>query len=799
MPILNAHPLPRCSHRIVLLVLLVWSGSLCRSTGIAGEIQLKNGMILRGDKISALSTLSGPAIGFGREEPLRDTAADRSAPIARNIVLVDTDWQRTYVPLRQIPADQIDLNAELRQQVFHFKHTKKNQLQVIASVGSISDVQPFDEFGVRRLTLETAREKLHIVQAITRIEPDHVIVEGLNYKWKSGMPLKAIPVTTIDAMLRQQIKVDDPAARLRLVSFYRQAEYFQEAFAELDAIAQDFPEQKTRCDSARAELIDQFGREVLRELKRRKTSGQHQLAEEYAKTLSRQQAGGAVMEEVKLFLSEYETSRQMIEKARNLLIDRQANLKDPKLIERSKPLRSEISEQLDFETLPRLDPFLKAESDLQMTPEQHLALAYSGWLVGAVNAITDLEQAVRLFDARFALLEYARAENQQECDQLLQQFRRLEGIGPKIVMQLATRLPPFLDSSDILPGEVFRVRVTPNGHTPEIGYSVLLPPEYSPHHNYPMLIVLRSRGRKNDDLLRWWGGQSDRPGPAMKRGYIVITPEYAEDNESEYSYSLAAHETIIETLRDARRRFNIDSDRVFLAGHGMGADAAFDIGMSHPDEFAGVIPIGGNCLNYPKFTRENGRYTAWYVVGKGFDGEHRDASNDMVFEDLFKSGVRFDFLLVEYLGRGLEGYLEEVPKLFEWMDLHRRTVLPQTIQADSLRKTDNRFFWVTAVDLPRTTVLPSPSGPGSRFNTMTIKASVSTVSANNIVTLRSPSKKHIVRFLPGLIDFDKRVVVRTNDGRQEFNGFITPDNQAILEELRSVGDRSRLPLAVKQF
>jgi hypothetical protein len=50
-----------------------------------------------------------------------------------------------------------------------------------------------------------------------------------------------------------------------------------------------------------------------------------------------------------------------------------------------------------------------------------------------------------------------------------------------------------------------------------------------------------------------------------------------------------------------------------------------------------------------------------------------------------------------------------------------------------------------------------------------------------------------------LIDFDKRVVVRTNDGRQEFNGFITPDNQAILEELRSVGDRSRLPLAVKQF
>ena len=546
---------------------------------------------------------------------------------------------------------------------------------------------------------------------------------------------------------------------------------------------------------ARGELIDQWGREVLRELGRRKTAGQHQLAEEFAKKLSKQPLGGAVLEDVKTFVAGYDQSRQTIEKAKNLLIDGQAKLKNTKLVERLQSLRSEINEQLNFETLPRLDAFLKSEGDTKLTADQHLALAYSGWVVGAANAVTDLDQAIRFWDARFVMLEYARADNPQACEQHYQQLRQVEGVGPKIVMQLASQLSPSLDAHGIAPGEPHRVVVTPEGHIPEVAYSVLLPPEYSPHHSYPLLIVLRSRGRTNDELLRWWGGQADQPGPAMKRGYIVIAPEYTDDKQAKYTYSITSHQTVIDSLRDARRRFSVDSDRVFLAGHGMGADAAFDLGMSHPDEFAGVIPIGGDCVLYPKVTYENGRYTAWYVVGRGFDGDQRDPGNNGLFDEIFKRGGRFDFMLVEYLGRGLDGYLEEVPKVFDWMDLHRRPAAPQHVLVDSLRKTDNRFFWVTALDLPRTTVLPLPPGAASRPIKMSIDARV---SVGNVVTLESATEKFVVRFLPNLIDFDKRVIVRSK-GRQKFNGFITPDSLSILEELRTTGDRSRLPLATKTF
>ena len=764
-------------------------GDLGRSATSAGEAQLKNGTIVQGN-MWLMSSLSGHPVG--RDQLL---APKDAAPVPHNIVLIDNGWQKYYVPTQQIPNQQFNNNALLKPQAFMLKQQKTNQNQIVASVGSIRDKQPFDEFGRRRLTLETQKGPLQVIQGITQIEPDHVIIEGLNCKWKSGISLKAIPFATLDGLLRKQIKADDPAGRLGLVGFYRQAEYYPQAFAELETIARDFPEQQARCGEARTLLIDQAGREILRELGRRRSSGQHQLAEESAKTLSKSPLGGAVMEDVKTFVAGYEQSRQSIEKAKNLLIDGQAKLKDAKLVERLQPLRSEINEQLDFETLPRLDAFLKSEGDAQLTADQHLALAYSGWVVGAANAVTDLDQAIRCWDARFAMLEYARADNPQACEQHYQQLRQVEGVGPKIVMQLASQLPPSLDASGVVPGEPHRVVVTSEGRIPEVAYSVLLPPEYSPHHNYPLLIVLRSRGRTNDELLRWWGGKTDEPGPAMKRGYIVIAPEYTDDKQAEYTYSITAHQTVIDSLRDARRRFNVDSDRVFLAGHGMGADAAFDLGMSHPDEFAGVIPIGGDCVLYPKATYENGRYTAWYVVGRGFDGDQRDPANNGLFDEIFKRGARFDFMLVEYLGRGLDGYLEEVPKLFDWMDLHRRAAVPQHVQVESLRKTDNRFFWVTALDLPRTTVLPLPPGAGSRVNKMSIDARV---NVGNVLTFESATDKFIVRFLPNLIDFNKRVIVRSK-GRQKFSGFITPDSQSILEELRTTGDRSRLPLATQTF
>ncbi len=57
------------------------------------------------------------------------------------------------------------------------------------------------------------------------------------------------------------------------------------------------------------------------------------------------------------------------------------------------------------------------------------------------------------------------------------------------------------------------------------------------------------------------------------------------------TWTLAQHAAVVNVLKDLRRRFNVDSDRMFLLGAGEGGAMALDVGLSHPDLFAGVIPV----------------------------------------------------------------------------------------------------------------------------------------------------------------------------------------------------------------
>ena len=81
---------------------------------------------------------------------------------------------------------------------------------------------------------------------------------------------------------------------------------------------------------------------------------------------------------------------------------------------------------------------------------------------------------------------------------------------------------------------------------------------------------------------------------AARRGYIVIAPEYNVPGQGKaYHYTAGEHAAVELSLRDARKRYSIDSDRVYLAGQLEGGNMAWDFGLAHPDLFAGVVAISG--------------------------------------------------------------------------------------------------------------------------------------------------------------------------------------------------------------
>ena len=56
---------------------------------------------------------------------------------------------------------------------------------------------------------------------------------------------------------------------------------------------------------------------------------------------------------------------------------------------------------------------------------------------------------------------------------------------------------------------------------------------------------------------------------------------------------VSADQEVIKTVTEAKRRFSIASDRIFLAGTGTGGTMALRLAMVAPQHFAGVATIGG--------------------------------------------------------------------------------------------------------------------------------------------------------------------------------------------------------------
>ncbi|HEY0981689.1 hypothetical protein [Schlesneria sp.] len=781
-----------------------WIGGLAILVGSAAfgasmdgaEIRLKNGTTLRGQFL-VMSSLGGRAVG---EEALRPSEEELKrekdrGPTPHNIGRIDNGWQRIYFPLLQRDVSSGGQAAGLASQnpvaIPMPPPRRSDQGLVVSTFGSIADVTPFDEYGRRRLKIVTPKKMMDVFQSITEVHPDHVLVESTNCNWKLGLPLKTIPIETLEPMLKMQVKRDDAVARFALVRFYSQAEHYPQAFAELDAIEKDLPERKELVDKSREELMNYFGDRILRRLERRKRAGQFELAEAFARKLLSQPLTGTVMQKVRQTIQEHDQARRTIDQAKLLLSEWQAKLNDEETAEKLQPLRSEINEQLSMGTLPRLDAFLKAENDKQYDPSQRLGLAYSGWVLGSANATPDLSQTLRIWEARNIAIDALRSDDIGIQADKIDQLKKLESVSPQTVLKLVAQLPPILDASEIRPGAIHQVTTTGiEGRS----YAVALPAEYSPLHTYPLLIVLRARNRTIEQAVEAWTGDLQDPDLGSQRGYIVIAPDYADPNQDEYTYGTPAHQYVLDCLVDARKRFAVDSDRVFLTGHGMGGDAAFDIGLSHPDEFAGVLPIGGNAVNYCVYNWQNGSHTAWYVVGKGYDSkDNRDPSSNLVFDNMLIRGSRFDFMLVEYLGRNGENLFDECSKLFDWMDTHVRRPMPKEFEVRTLRKGDNRFFWVTANGLARDYILPAPPGAAQRVIPMEVDARI---TPGNTLIVKSAAAGFTVRLSPELIDFDKKVVMKLGNQSKSENIFLKPDAGVVIEELRQRGDRNRLPLAV---
>jgi len=509
-----------------------------------------------------------------------------------------------------------------------------------------------------------------------------------------------------------------------------------------------------------------------------------------------------------------------------------AKITDPTVLGQIAPIRKEIGDELNVTTWGRLAAFRQSLDDPQLLPEEKIALAVSGWLLGSDTATVKLPVAVSVWRVRDLVRQYLNEPIKMKRARTLGYLRSEEGATPKLVAALLTQMKP--------PGELpepiskdepgyYRLAVRGLANEPAVEYLVQLPPEYDPYRRYPTIVTLHGSGSNAEHQIDWWAGarkrvvskpdarklgarirdalKSDAPkagapkagapepvarkpgggrnGQATRHGYIVVAPRWTVAHQRKYSGSAREHAAVLNSLRDACKRFAIDTDRVFLSGHSIGGDAVWDIGLAHPDLWAGVIPVVARIGPIVPHYTENAKLLPTYFVCGELDSD-RMVKNAIALDRYFKRA--YNCTVVEYLGRGHDHFYDEILRLFDWMGRFRRDFFPREFECKTMRQWDNYFWWVEVDGLPARARVNPAGGPPPR-GTQAVPVTGRILNNNNL-SVRTGTSFVTVWLSPEMIDFEQRVTITVNGRRMKIpDRFVRPDLETLLEDVRSRGDR----------
>lgn len=778
---LSAHPYLEGTwfSLVIGLILLTLPGVLVDRVS-AAELRLKDGRIVTG-KLGMVSTIG--------EMPKPQNATD-GGPL-QLIVLLDDDLRRTFLPKRQV--QEVAQEPGQARERFTIPQRLQRAGRAVKSVGPAIRVQPFDEYGRRIYTMNTGQGPLDIIQGITEITPEWTKVEGISHMWDMRVATSSIPRDVLSKILLNQIDPKDIEQRKKVARFYIQAERYEEAARELEGVLADFtssPAAKEQVAPTLLALRQMAAKRFLSELKLRRDAGQHALVIDALGRFPSEGVGGEVLQAVREMVDSYrsmQTQRKSIIAKMDELL---AKLDDSALRGQFQPIRDEIAAELSLSTLGRMAAFMQHADDAELRVPERLALAVTGWLLGSDAATLKPQAAISAYRVRKMVIDYLNESVKLSRARLFGEMSSQEGASPEIVAaMLAAMKPPLATAAQDAqrPGH-FVLEVPGVSGQPAVHYRVQLPPEYDPYRRYPTIVTLHGPGVSTETQIDWWAGapnkNGQRMGQATRYGYLVIAPEWTTEHQLQYEYSAREHAAVLHSLRDACRRFSVDTDRVFLSGHSLGGNAAWDIGLAHPDLWAGVIPIVAQADRYCTLYWRNAELVPYYFICGELDGSKLSA-NARDFDRYMTRG--YNVTVVEYLGRGHEDYYDEVQRLFDWMNRLRRNFYPKEFTCATMRSWDNFFWWVELASLPKNaTVEPSNWPPPRGTQAVQVSALANT---NNGLSVRTGSGLVNVWLSPKLVDLHRRVNVVVNGRRLSAEAATTANLDVLLEDARTRADR----------
>ncbi|MCA9265068.1 MAG: hypothetical protein KDA60_14510 [Planctomycetales bacterium] len=784
---------------------------------------LKNGMEVDG-KIAQIESVGNDVL----------TPIASGGDVALKLILVvDDGLRRVFVSTYQ---KQNLIEDDFQAEAIQLKQAVATQGHRVSRVGAIHGYSSFDPWGRRVCTLQGPKGLVSIIQGVTEITPTWTKLEGLraqsgNYIWDSRIATSSIPQANLDEFLEHHIRTGDRNGRLSVVRLFIQAEKYEAAEKHLRKAMRDFPDLEN-LQTQLTELQQLKAKLWVREIRRLQDAGRHREAWNFLANFPDDNVAGELLAEVSQMLRTYdeqwEQSRQMLTQF-ELFAEQLGDAKQRELADR---MLAEFQSELSLNNFNRLADFLRLSSDAQLSAEEKVALAISSWILGPGAGRENLAVAMSLVEVRRLVREYLNTQPHDDTTRtrILSELRSLEGGDPvRVAKLLAHMKPPVItefveelrpspdedeqphgDAPSIAPSLVRSAEDDSPSATP-IGfakltvpgleeddtfhYAVQLPPDYDPYRRYPAIVTLNGTGTTPELQIDWWAGayhseRGQRVGQATRHGYIVIAPEWKSPTQRHYKYTHVEHAAVLYVLLDALQRFSIDTDRVFLSGHSMGGDAAWDIALAHPDLWAGVIPIVATAVYEdkaaPKYVTQywnTAQHVPWYFVSGSLDGARRD--QNAADWNRYLTSPHTDAMVVEFRGRGHEHFSDEIQKIFTWMGLHTRNYAPKKIESVTMRPWDNYFWWLELDDIFPTNLTSPIEWP--RRDRGRPGITEAEIRNNNLVIVKAAADTVTVWLTPELVDFDQPVKINTS--RRNVKETVEPKLEILLEDARQRRDR----------
>lgn len=836
--------------RIVRVAFAVTLICACVFAAPAAEVViLKDGFVVQGVKRRETTTVT-------------DKATGTTVPIVKNTGydLIDEGPKTTIFSVHARQPGDVGTDTKLRPDVkgYSQKFTGIKAGHDLPA-GTTTKITEFNEKWVRQIFVKVADSTALTVidQQIYYMDPYYLIIVSATHKWRVTYrtaewdPKQVRKLLLMHPELSEPDGKCEPLKRIAVAKFMLDAGWLQHAKDEIDRLGRDFTgelpkDAKVEHEKILREIDQNTAERYAKEAELSLAAGRYKytfdlLAAFPEKTANAKELArvARVKADLKIGQDRYDTGRRVLRaliddvrkiRAANALVAVGGGLAlaawaPPKeasgLALDLAAAAEQVYAELHQDSASRIETFvtmaLEAERDrvggkaATKTPEQLLAVAVSGWARGKNGATADPDAAWKLWSVREAVLAYQRAETLNDRTAVLGRYKKNITLGTDEIAQIITLLPPAdpedLDNrtgkqialGNVADSGIYRRKTLPApGHATGIEYLVKLPPEYHHGRAYPVLIVLPSPGASPEDMLAPLAAQADQ------YGYIMIVPEWSGMFGKGWEWKGDDHLFVTAALRDTVRHFTVDNDKVFMIGFGEGANMAMDVGMSHPDLFAGVIPM----CPVPKWQNmfmyywTNAQKLPFYVMTGDMAGESL-TNLKRIYDHWMPQN--YPAMMSVYRGRGVEWFSAETPVFFDWMSRKTRVNGIATLAGlnngprkpwMTMRETDNHFYWLQ-VDGIAAGNLQKSSGTSYPAEIQ------GNITGDNIVRVNTRGVTKLTIWLSSdmPIDWAKPVGVLLNNGVP--NGFkkkvVEPNLEVLLEDYYQRGDRRTLFLNKLEF